>query len=242
MKTNTYDCLVIGAGHAGIEAALAASRMGLATAVVTLSAQTIGEMSCNPAVGGVGKGQLVREIDALGGEMGLAADAAAIQFRQLNASKGPAVRSSRTQADRDLYRKHMQGAMARQTNLTLVEDMVETLIVKNKRVRGVVTASGLRIKTATLILAAGTFLNGRMHIGKKIIPGGRVHEPASVRLTESLKDLGFDIVYFKTGTPPRLDGRTIDFTKMEIQHSDKRPIPFSLRTPPLAKNRRLLPC
>lgn len=239
---NSWDCIVIGAGHAGLEAALAAGRMGCRTALVTFSVETIGQMSCNPAIGGVGKGQLVKEVDALGGEMGLAADVTGIQFRQLNASKGQAVRSSRCQSDRKRYRLYMQNIVSHQPNVTVLADEATDILVQGNAVVGLKTASGQTLRCQTLIVATGTFLNGRIHRGKEITPGGRIDEPASVRLTDSIKGLGLEVVYFKTGTPPRLDGRTIDFSKMETQHSDETPAPFSFRTPEIPKDQKLLPC
>jgi tRNA uridine 5-carboxymethylaminomethyl modification enzyme len=239
---NSFDCIVIGAGHAGIEAALAAARMGCRTAMVTLSRETIGQMSCNPAIGGVGKGQLVKEIDALGGEMGLAADRTGIQFRQLNASKGQAVRSSRCQSDRKQYRLYMQAAVLNQPNLTVIEDKVSTLTVTNGTVRGLTTKSGLILESKTVVITTGTFLNGRIHMGPSITPGGRAGEAASNRLADSIRDLGLEVLMFKTGTPPRLDGRTIDFSQMERQDSDNPPHPFSFRTPFIPKEQKLLPC
>ncbi|OGX38484.1 MAG: tRNA uridine-5-carboxymethylaminomethyl(34) synthesis enzyme MnmG [Omnitrophica WOR_2 bacterium RIFCSPHIGHO2_02_FULL_50_17] len=237
-----YDCIIIGGGHAGIEAALAASRMGCSSLMVTLSFETIGQMSCNPAIGGVGKGQLVKEIDALGGEMGLAADKTAIQFRQLNASKGQAVRSSRCQSDRKRYKFYMQGVIRRQENLDVLEDEVEGLLTKKDRIAGIMTKKTGRIDAATVVIAAGTFLKGRIHMGKAITAGGRIGEPNSTRLAASLEDLGFKISLFKTGTPPRLDGKTIDFSSLEAQYSDERPMPFSFRTPGIPRDQKLVPC
>jgi len=239
---NSFDCIIIGAGHAGVEAALAPARMGLKTAMVTLSKETIGQMSCNPAIGGVGKGQLVKEIDALGGEMGLAADRTGIQFRQLNASKGQAVRSSRCQSDRKQYRLYMQQVVLNQANLTVIEDKVSELMVEGGQVKGIKTAGGLTIEAPTVVITTGTFLDGRMHVGTQITPGGRVGEQASRRLATSMRDLGLPVVMFKTGTPPRLDGRTIDFSNMERQDSDDPIIPFSFRTPFIPKEQKLLPC
>ena len=240
MKKETYDCIVIGGGHAGIEAALAASRMGARTMMLTLSLETIGEMSCNPAVGGVGKGQLVKEIDVLGGQMGLAADTTGIQFRQLNASKGQAVRSSRCQSDRRQYKEYMQDVVKHQKNLILMFDEATELVVKNGKVKSVQTARGLNIRTQTVVVTTGTFLNGRIHVGDVTTPGGRINEIASTRLADSLMRLGFELMNFKTGTPPRLDGQTINFGALEAQHSDEQPIPFSFRTKELPK--KLMPC
>ena len=242
MSCRDFECVVVGAGHAGTEAALAASRMGCRTAMVTFSAQTIGQMSCNPAIGGVGKGQLVKEIDCLGGEMGLAADRTAVQFRQLNASKGQAVRSSRCQSDRKRYRTYMQEVVARQDRLTVIEAEAAEVLVRAGKVCGLKTQQGEVILTQVLILAAGTFLNGRIHMGEQISSAGRIGEPASLSLTRSLAALGFEIWSFKTGTPPRLDGRTIDFSRMEVQHSDASPQPFSFRTQALPEDLVLLPC
>lgn len=242
MGVSDFDCIVIGGGHAGIEAALAASRMGCRTALVTLSRGMIGQMSCNPAIGGVGKGQLVKEIDCLGGEMALAADRTGIQFRQLNAAKGQAVRSSRCQADRQRYREYMQDVVSRQERLTVIEDQAVAMMVEGGRVRGVRMQKGQELKAGTVVVATGTFLNGRIHRGETIEPGGRIDEPASVKLATSLRDIGFEVLAFKTGTPPRLDGKTIDFSRMEVQHSDNPPVPFSFRTSSIPAEQKLLPC
>ncbi|MBF0511912.1 MAG: tRNA uridine-5-carboxymethylaminomethyl(34) synthesis enzyme MnmG [Candidatus Omnitrophica bacterium] len=237
-----FDCIVIGAGHAGVEAGLASARMGLKTAMVTFSKETIGQMSCNPAIGGVGKGQLVKEIDALGGQMGLAADTSGIQFRQLNASKGQAVRSSRCQADRKQYRLYMQQVVLNQSYLTVIEDEVSELLVAQGAVQGLKTLGGLTLLTKTIVIATGTFLDGRIHMGPQITSGGRIGEKASINLAQSIRDLGFEVLMFKTGTPPRLDGRTIDFSGMERQDSDEPIVPFSFRTPFIPRDRKLLPC
>lgn len=242
MNNLEFQCVVIGGGHAGVEAALASSRMGVKTAMVSLFVDTIGQMSCNPAIGGVGKGQIVKEIDALGGEMGLAADRTGIQFRQLNASKGQAVRSSRCQSDRKQYKLYIQSIVLNQENLTVIPDEVSEILVNSGKVVGLKTVAGLEIKTSTVVITTGTFLKGRIHMGTQITSGGRIGEPASVRLADNIRDLGFPVVFFKTGTPPRLDGKTIDFAQLEAQHSDERPIPFSFRTSEIPKEQKLLPC
>ncbi len=237
-----YNTIIIGGGHAGVEAALAAARMGVKTLMVTFYADTIGQMSCNPAIGGVGKGQLVKEIDALGGEMGLAADRSAIQFRQLNTSKGQAVRSSRCQSDRKQYKLYIQGVVSKQENLTVLEDKVSDLLVKGGQVLGVKTEKGLTIDCQNVVITTGTFLRGRIHIGREITQGGRIGEPNSISLADSIEALGFEVLLFKTGTPPRLDGKTIDFSKCIPQYSDNLPIPFSFRTTEIPSDQKLLPC
>ena len=225
-----FDVIVIGAGHAGCEAASAAARLGSQTALVTLSLDMIGQMSCNPAVGGIAKGHLVREIDALGGIMGRVIDRTGIQFRLLNRSRGPAVQSPRAQADRALYRTEMRHTLEATPNLHLRQGLVIDLIVEDGYVRGVELQDTRRFGAGAVIIATGTFLNGLIHTGKRTYRAGRAGEPASTELAESLKRLGFPVGRLKTGTPPRLDGRTIDWEAFEPQPADRQPVPFSFST------------
>lgn len=227
MASTRYDVIVVGGGHAGCEAAAAAARMGARTALITHRADTIGEMSCNPAIGGLGKGHLVREIDALDGLMGRVADQAGIQFRLLNRSKGPAVHGPRTQADRKLYRQAMQAAIAETANLTVIEGGVEDLLVDNGRVAGVVTGGGERLQAGAVVLTTGTFLNGLIHMGEQKIPAGRSGEAPALKLSDRLYALGLTLGRLKTGTPARLDGSTIDWSGLEMQAADDEPVPFS---------------
>jgi tRNA uridine 5-carboxymethylaminomethyl modification enzyme len=231
-----YDVIVVGAGHAGCEAAAAAANMGSKTLLVTMNMTTIGQMSCNPAMGGVAKGQIVREIDALGGYSGIVSDKSMIQFRMLNRSKGPAMWSPRTQNDRARFSEEWRMALERTPNLDFWQEMVSALIVKDRRVVGVKTALGLEIKAKAVVLTNGTFLNGLIHIGEKNFGGGRTAEKASTGITEQLRTLGFEAGRMKTGTPPRVDGRSLDYSKMEEQPGDENPSKFSFtNTKPLEK-------
>lgn len=225
-----FDVIVIGAGHAGSEAASASARLGAQTALVTLNLDLIGQMSCNPAVGGIAKGHVVREIDALGGIMGRVIDRTGIQFRLLNRSRGPAVQSPRAQADRGLYRSEMRRVLEGTPNLHLRQGTVVDLIIENERVIGIELEDTRRFGADAVVIAAGTFLNGIVHTGKRTYSAGRAGEPASIDLAEALKRLGFNVGRLKTGTPPRLDGRTIDWTAFERQVPDENPVPFSFAT------------
>ncbi len=236
-----YGVIVIGGGHAGTEAALAAARMGQRTLLLTNNIETLGQMSCNPAIGGIGKGHLVKEIDALGGAMALAADEAGIQFRTLNASKGPAVRATRAQADRQLYKQAVRRMLETQANLTLFQQEVADLKVEGERVVGVVTQSGVEFRARAIVLTVGTFLGGRIHVGLESHPGGRAGDPPSTSLAARLRDLNLRVGRLKTGTPPRIDGRSIDFSNLRVQHGDDpRPVFSYLGTS--ATHPRQLPC
>jgi tRNA uridine 5-carboxymethylaminomethyl modification enzyme len=236
-----FEVIVIGGGHAGTEAALAAARMGLSTLLLTHNIETLGQMSCNPAIGGIGKGHLVKEIDALGGAMARATDQAGIQFRTLNASKGPAVRATRAQADRQLYRRAIRRALESQSNLLLFQQEAADLKLLGDRVVGVVTASGIEFVAGAVVLTVGTFLGGKIHVGLESHPGGRAGEAPSLKLASRLRELKLRVGRLKTGTPPRIDGRSIDFSALREQHSDApRPVFSYLGT--RAQHPRQLPC
>lgn len=236
MINEIYDVIVVGAGHAGCEAAAAAANMGSKTLLVTMNMQTIGQMSCNPAMGGIAKGQIVREIDAMGGYSGIIADKSAIQFKMLNLSKGPAMWSPRTQNDRMLFAEEWRLALENTPNLDFFQDMVKSLIIENNKAVGVVTSLGIQIKGKSVVLTNGTFLNGLIHVGDKQLGGGRMGEPRAFGITEQLVSLGFEAGRMKTGTPPRVDGRSLDYSKMEEQKGDENPQKFSYSdTPKLTK-------
>ena len=235
-----YDVIVVGGGHAGCEAALAAARMGHPTLLLTINLDHIAAMSCNPAIGGLAKGHLVKEIDAMGGEMAKNADQTGIQFRRLNTRKGLAVQGSRSQNDRDLYRKRMKSVLEAQPNLDIRQAMVDQLLVRDGKVYGVETQIHERFLSKTVILTTGTFLRGLIHIGLDKFPAGRMGDPPSTRLSEQLQELGFVMGRLKTGTTPRLNGRTIDFQKLEIQPGDENPRPFSFTTTEIPL--RQVPC
>jgi tRNA uridine 5-carboxymethylaminomethyl modification enzyme len=240
MRELIYDVVVVGGGHAGCEASLASARMGQKTLLMTMNIDRIAQMSCNPAIGGTAKGHLVKELDALGGEMGAVIDATGLQFRILNRSKGPAIWSSRAQADMDLYRQAMRQKVENQSHLDTLQDTVESLVIEQNRVVGVRTSLDQVIRAKAVVITTGTFLNGLIHIGDKRIPAGRAGEPASTALAEFFKSEGFVVGRMKTGTTPRIDARTIDFKNLECQHSDPDFVPFSSRTQAISQP--LVPC
>ncbi|HEV7985834.1 MAG TPA: tRNA uridine-5-carboxymethylaminomethyl(34) synthesis enzyme MnmG [Steroidobacteraceae bacterium] len=239
--SNSFDCLVVGGGHAGTEAALAAARMGCQTLLLTQNIETLGAMSCNPAIGGIGKGHLVREIDALGGAMARAADQAGIQFRTLNASKGPAVRATRAQADRQLYKRVIRRLLEGQAGLSIFQQEAARLLIQGGRVAGVKTVSGIAIEAPFVILTVGTFLAGRMHVGLENQSGGRAGDAPSLALAAQLRELAPRTARLKTGTPPRIDGRTIDYSSLTVQHSDE-PLPVFSFLGRASEHPRQLPC
>jgi len=231
----SYDVIVVGGGHAGCEAALASARMGMQTALLSMNLDTIAQMSCNPAIGGLAKGQLVREVDALGGEMGKVIDETAIQFRLLNASKGHAVRSPRAQADKKRYQFTMKKRLEEQVNLSLRQDSVEKIVIENSEILDLIGKSGTRYRSKAVIITTGTFLNGLIHIGDSQMPGGRASEPSSDKLSTCLLDLGFEIARLKTGTSPRLNGSKINYDILQPQEGDKQPTAFSFSTKDLQR-------
>ncbi|WP_410687304.1 tRNA uridine-5-carboxymethylaminomethyl(34) synthesis enzyme MnmG [Avibacterium paragallinarum] len=239
--TESYDVIIIGGGHAGTEAALAPARMGLKTLLLTHNVDTLGQMSCNPAIGGIGKGHLVKEIDAMGGLMATAADQAGIQFRTLNSSKGPAVRATRAQADRVLYRQAVRIALENQPNLDIFQQEVTDILLEQDRVTGVETKMGLKFRAKSVILTAGTFLSGKIHIGMENYAGGRAGDPASVSLAQRLRDLNLRVDRLKTGTPPRIDARTINFDVLAKQHGDEKLPVFSFMGS-VDQHPRQIPC
>ena len=238
MINEIYDVIVVGGGHAGCEAAAAAANLGSKTILVTMNMQTIGQMSCNPAMGGIAKGQIVREIDALGGYSGIIADKSAIQFKMLNLSKGPAMWSPRTQNDRMLFAEEWRLALENTPNLDFFQDMVKNIIIENGKVAGVITNIGVEIRGKAVVLTNGTFLNGLIHIGEKQFGGGRMGEPKAFGITEQLVSLGFEAGRMKTGTPVRIDGRSLDYSKMEEQKGDENPQKFSYLDTPKLKEQR----
>ena len=237
-----YDVIVVGGGHAGTEAALAAARMGCQTLLLTHNIETLGQMSCNPSIGGIGKGHLVKEVDALGGIMARAADLGGIQFRILNSSKGPAVRATRAQADRLLYKQAVRSALENQVNLELFQQAAADLVLSGDTVTGVVTELGIQFNASTVVLTAGTFLGGKIHVGLSNTVGGRAGDPAAIKLSDRLKELNLGQGRLKTGTPPRIDGRTIDFSRLIEQAGDLDPVPVFSFMGRASDHPRQVPC
>src|ERR1700720_3254747 len=241
-NSNSFDVIVVGGGHAGTEAALAAARMGCRTLLLTHNIETLGQMSCNPSIGGIGKGHLVKEIDALGGAMAAATDEAGIQFRVLKSSKGPAARPPGAQADRVLYKQAIRNRLENQPYLWLFQQAVDDLIVEGDRVVGAVTQVGVKFRARAVVLTAGTFLDGKIHVGLNNYTGGRAGDPAAVSLSSRLKELKLPQGRLKTGTPPRIDGRTIDFLLLEEQPGDLDPVPVFSFLGRVEQHPRQVPC